>query len=256
MPCNDQDHDHSSTRINLVSYHWQRRTIKIDLVEGYTPARIIELLNEGKATVGSESVNAIIDGATETTVALLVSEETDGKEPSWDVEVQCHCCEPQTEAERDQRNAEQLTLVAAQYMAARDYDLADSTLLLARRMMDRSGSWENGAAIDLLTHEAILLEKTYRKGDAYPQILLAAQIASRICEPGDEQIAMTKCNLGELLLEVGRPSEAEPVILEAIELLENRTKAQGIQPAQVEWVQGMLELARGMLTQARSIKSD
>jgi hypothetical protein len=248
MACNDE-HDQNGDQISLVSHGYQRRTLIIVPSEGYTAAAIVELINNSKTLIGDDAITLWSDAPDDgTLIATIKSAADDNQEPLWQVQESCGCHRQLTPAELDQGRASGLINHAGDYIGKKDYGLAESCLALARQLIDHSGSWENRAAIEVLTQEAILLESLGRKTEGFAQISLAAEIARRICEPTDLQLVQTECNMGELLLEIGRPADAEPLLLWALNSLE----AQAPSADQTPWIEQMIGSARTMLAQARA----
>src|ERR1700733_3472570 len=242
MSCNDE-HNPEDPSVSLVSHGYQRHTLIIVPAEGYTAAAIADLINSGKTLIGDHEVPLFSDAPGGTLIATIRSSAKDSKDPLWQVQESCGCHRELTPTELDQARASGLVSHAGDYTGKKDYGLAESCLSLARQLIDHSGSWENTAAIELLTQEAILLESLGRKAEGFAQVSLAAEIARRICEPTDPQLVMAESNMGELLLEIGHPMEAEPVLLKALSSLEAMVPAADM----AQWIEQMTGSARTML---------
>jgi hypothetical protein len=247
MACNDE-HNQDSDAISLVSHGYQRRTLIIVPAEGFTATAIADLINNGQTLIGADTITVWSEAPGGTPIATIKSSAEDSKEPLWQVQESCGCHRELTPAELDQARASGLINHAGDYIGKKDYVLAESCMALARQLIDHSGSWENSAAIELLTHEAVLFENLGRKAEGFDSISLAAEIARRVCGPTDPQLALAECNMGELLLEMGRPADAEPLLLFAL----NSFEAQVPSAHQTQWIEQMTSSARTILEQARA----
>jgi tetratricopeptide (TPR) repeat protein len=248
MACNDE-HDQEGHPISLASHGYRRHTLIIVPAEGYTAAAIADLMNNGKTLFRDDAITLSSDAPDDgMLIATIKSSAEENQEPQWQVQESCGYHRQLTPAELDQARASGLINHAGDYIVKKDYGLAESCIALARQLIDHSGSWENSATIELLTQEAILLENLGRKAEGFAPISLAAELARRICGPTDPQLAMAECNMGELLLEIGRPAEAEPLLLKALSSFEAQVPA----AHQAQWIEQMTGSARTLLAQARA----
>lgn len=256
----DQHESHcqsgNSQSVTLVRRHHESEKLAFTPNEGYTAARIMEMLNESQAKVFGMNILASVDPASPDAdwvpIATVAAAENDRRDDTWEIDESCACCRPLTSAEWDRGAAERLADYAEHYGVEGDFDFAKRCIAFAKLLLDRGGSWENSAAIKLLTAQAWVLDQTGRKAKALPQLLRAAEIAKQICEPTDAWLPTTACNLGEVLLHVGRPAEAEPVLAAALNWLEVHVPPADAQPDYLEWLAQNTTNARTMLAEARS----
>ena len=262
-----QQHDRchvgqDTATVRLFVSDWTRQDLLVTPNAGYSADQVKAMIEKGEVTlVGNELIGGI--GPDGVNVIGMVTERPEQKTGSSGLRVEnpCGCAREPTEAESDQSFAQTLISWSRHYAQRLnpDLDWSHRFLVFANEVLDRGDNWNSQAGIECLTEEALHLEQRGRKGEALPCLQRAFQIAENLRSSGvldetDFQYVMCHGNYGEVLLEVGRVAEAEPVLVRTLTLLEcmnEARRAQGL--CELDYTAGVSQLlasARALLAPA------